>query len=189
MNTKRNVFGGKNANSVYVPMSETEQEVIQRLVETHELLIMVHGWGVVDHPKLTVGDAQVMIPITLRFDRPEFPIPVKYFDLELRTLSGISLFREQQPTMYDGMPLMISAGVEIQMIWHIGIKCMDPRLVKMILPGAIGLTSRIIDKDSGNQTQIGNMKLDSAVVRTLNSVRQGEARVRARKLKRINGGK
>lgn len=180
-----NQFGGKNARSVYVPMSETEQEVIARLIEAGDLEVVIHGWGVVDKPKLTAGDAQVMIPLTLRFDRPEFPIPVSHFDLELRTRSGLSLFREQQPTIYNNQPLMVMAGTEISMIWHIGIKCMDPKIVKMILPSAIGLTSRVIDKETGKVTLLGNMKLDSARVRTLEKIRQGEARVRAEKVKAL----
>jgi hypothetical protein len=183
--TDRNPFGGKNPRSIYVPMSETEQEVISRLIETDALEVVIHGWGVIDKPKLTVGDAQVMIPLTLRFDRPEFPVPVHYFDLELRTRSGLSLFREQQPTVYNDKPLMVMAGTEISMVWHIGIKCMDPRLVKMLLPSATGLTSRVIDKETGKDTLLGNMKLDPAKAKTLDRVRRGEALVRANKVKAL----
>jgi hypothetical protein len=181
----RNAFGGKNPNSIYVPMSETEQEVVARLIENGDLQVVIHGWGVVDKPKLTVGDAQVMIPMTIRFDRPEQPVGVTYFDLELRTLSGYTIFREQHPTIYNGQPLMVMAGTEISMVWHIGIKFMDPRLVKMILPGAVGLTSRVLDKDTGAATAHGNMKLDPARAQTLAAVRRGEAKVRADKEKAL----
>jgi hypothetical protein len=183
MSNGRNAFGGKNPNSIYVPMSETEQEVVSRLIENGDLQVVIHGWGVVDKPKLTLGDAQVMIPMTIRFDRPDQPVGVTYFDLELRTLSGYKLFREQHPTIYNGQPLMVMAGTEISMVWHIGINHMDPRLVKAILPGAVGLTSRVLDKDTGRATVTGNMKLDAAKERTLAAVRRGEAKVRADKEK------
>lgn len=181
--SKHNIFGGKNPNSIYVPMSETEQEVISRLVDNDELEVVLHGWGIVDKPKLTVGDAQVMIPLTIRFDRPENPVGVTYFELELRTRSGISLFREKQPTLVNGEPLMVMAGTEISMVWHIGVKCMSPDLVKQILPRAIGLTSRVIDKETGRDTVLGNMKLGATQQRILTKVRQGEAFVRSEKAK------
>jgi hypothetical protein len=80
---------------------------------------------------------------------------------------------------------MVMAGTEISMVWHIGIKFMDPRLVKMILPGAVGLTSRVLDKDTGAATAHGNMKLDPARAQTLAAVRRGEAKVRADKEKAL----
>lgn len=181
--TGRNPFGGKNARSLYVPMSETEQEVIHRLIESGDLEVVVHGWGIVDRPRVTAGDAQVMIPLTLLFDRPQVPMPVYEFDLELRTRSGLSLFRERQSAVYDNKPLMIGAGTEISMIWHIGIKAMDPRVVKTILPGAVGLTSRVIDKETGKITSQGNMKLDPMRARTIERIRAGEAASRRHKAK------
>lgn len=69
--SERNPFGGKNSHSLYVPMSETEQEFVSRLVETGDLIVKVHGWGVVPNPSVTLGDLQVIIPLTLKFDRPE----------------------------------------------------------------------------------------------------------------------
>lgn len=41
----RNALGGKNKNSLYVPMSETEQEFVNRLIESGDLQVKVHGWG------------------------------------------------------------------------------------------------------------------------------------------------
>lgn len=173
-----NIFGGKNPNSLYVPMSETEQEALSRLVEAGLLQVIVHGWGYFDAPKAIFGDGQIMIPLSMTFDRPETPMAVSYFDLELRTRTGISLFREKQTTEYAGQPLMISAGVSLDMVWHIGIRAMDPALVKSLVPGAKGLTSRLIDKDTGALTATGNMKMNTAKRRILESVRRGEASVR-----------
>ena len=177
--SERNPFGGKNSHSLYVPMSETEQEFVSRLVETGDLIVKVHGWGVVPNPSVTLGDLQVIIPLTLKFDRPEVPIPVPYFDLELLTGSGISLYREKQPCEYGGQPLSVGSGTVIQMIWHIGIRAMDPNLVKMMMPGTVGLTSRRFDKDTGALTLTGNMDLDAAQKRLIELVTAGENNVRA----------
>lgn len=173
-----NIFGGKNPNSLYVPMSETEQEALSRLVEAGLLQVIIHGWGYFDAPKAIFGDGQIMIPLSMTFDRPETPMAVRYFDLELRTRTGISLFREKQTTEYAGQPIMVSAGVSLDMVWHIGIKVMDPALVKSLVPGAKGLTSRLIDKDTGALTSTGNMKMNAAKRRLLETVRRGEAAVR-----------
>jgi len=174
-----NVLGGKNRNSLYVPMSETEQEFISRLIEAEDLMVQVHGWGVVPNPKVVLGDLQLVIPLTLRFDRPEVPIAVSFFDLELLTQAGISLFREKQPCEYGNQPVLVGAGTEIQMIWHIGIKAIDPKLLKSLMPGAKGLTSRMVDKDTGALTLTGNMKVNSDQRKLISLVREGEARVQA----------
>ena len=36
----KNIFGGGNPNSIYVPMSEVEQEAVSRLVESKDLRIV-----------------------------------------------------------------------------------------------------------------------------------------------------
>lgn len=183
----QNAFGGKNPKSVYVPMSETEQEAISRLLEAKLLEVVIHGWGLIADPKVQFGDKQVMIPISVTFDRIKTPVAVHYFDLELRTKNGYCLFRERQSAVYDGKPVMIQAGTELNMIWHIGIKCMDPALVKSIVPGAIGLTSRTIDKETGRATAQGNYKGLSADKRgTLGAIQRGEDRIKAEK--KSNGG-
>lgn len=177
----KNPFGGGNPNSAYTPMSETEQEFISRLVERGDLQVRIHGWGIVPNPSITVGDLRVVIPMTLRFDRPKIPMAVHYFDLELLTGSGVSLFREKQPTVYDGHPLMVGEGTEVQMVWDIAVKVMDPKLVKMYLPGTVGLTSRLIDKDTKDVTLTGNMTLDSSKKHLLGIVREGEQRLKDEK--------
>jgi len=179
MSNGHNTFGGKNPNSLYVPMSETEQEFVSRLVESGDLVVKVHGWGVVPNPTVKLGDLQVVIPLTLKFDRPEIPIPVHHFDLELLTGSGISLYREKQPCEYDGQPLSVGSGTVIQMVWHIGIRAMDPKLVKMLMPGVVGLTSRRFDRDTGDITLTGNMSLDANQKNLIGIVTEGENNVRA----------
>jgi hypothetical protein len=176
---EKNTFGGGNPRSLYTPMSETEQEVLERLVETRDLIVKIVGWGILPHPKATQGDLRVAIPIQITFDAPEVPIPVFNFDLELWSRTyGVLLFKERYSTVYNGQPLFVGSGTHLSMIWDIAIQRMDPKMVKMMKPGAIGLTSRWTDKDTGDMTLLGNSQLTSEQKRKLLEVRAGEAFVR-----------
>lgn len=173
-----NAFGGGNNNSLYTPMSEVEQEVIARLIESGSLRVNIVGWGHVNRPRVTFGDLRVSVAFRLEFDRPEVPMPVTHFDLELRTEDGRLLYKERQSAEYNGQPLQIAAGVYLDMIWDIAIRHMDPKLVKSVMPKAIGLTSRLIDKDTGAATLTGNMALNDETKALLIKLRKGEATVR-----------
>ena len=173
-----NAFGGGNDKSLYTPMSEVEQEVIARLIESGSLRVNIVGWGHVNRPRVTFGDLRVSVAFRLEFDRPEVPMPVTHFDLELRTEDGRLLYKERQSAEYNGQPLQIAAGVYLDMIWDIAIRHMDPKLVKSVMPKAIGLTSRLIDKDTGAATLTGNMALNEETKALLIKLRKGEATVR-----------
>lgn len=175
--TGRNQFGGKNPLSLYVPMTDVEQEFIDRIRTSGELRVTIHQWGFVDNPELIVGDSQVVIPIDITFVAPPVPIPVSTFDMEL-TYKGVSLFRETQSVEYGGKPLDVGAGTHLQMMWHVSIKAIDPRLIKSFMPGAVGLTSRVLDRDTGDITLRGNMHLNTENQRILHVLRQGEEAVR-----------
>ena len=175
----KNPFGGV-AGSLYTPMSEDEQEVLDRLIAARDLDVTVKGWGYVRGVQAgKAGDLRIAIPLTLDFERPEVPIPVHYFDLELRTGSGILLFAERQSTIYNNAPLMIGAGTSLQMVWDLAIHHMDPALVKALKPGALGLTSRWIDKDTGDITMLGNTRMGARDTTLLRKLRHGEAMNRA----------
>lgn len=175
----KNPFGGR-AGSMYTPMSEDEQEVLDRLVASRDLDVFIKGWGHIRGVQAgKTGDLRIAIPLTMNFDRPEVPIPVHYFDLELRTGSGILLFKERQSTVYNNSPLMIGTGTSLQMVWDIAIKHMDPKLVKALKPGATGLTSRWIDKDTGDITMLGNTRMGARDKALLRKLRQSEAANRA----------
>lgn len=164
----KNAFGGGNNKSLYIPMSDTEQEVLERLVSSQDIEVHVVGWGVVNRPRVSFGDLRLKIEFNLTFNRPETPMPVSYLDLELRTRSGLLLFKQQYPTVYGGNPILVAAGVTIGMVWDIAIKDMDPALVKAIKPGAVGLT-----------TAEGNRRLTPEKARLERLIRAGEARVKA----------
>ena len=178
MSDDKNVFGGANAHSLYVPLTEDEQEVMGRLVEADDLELVIHGWGVLHKPKIIVGDLRISIQFTLSFNAPETLQPIHYVDLELRTRAGMSLFKQRQPTVVNGQPLMVAAGVFVDMAWDIALHHIDPKVVKMIKPGVIGLTSRRLDKETGEPTFRGNMDLTPEKKKLLRVLEDGNRKVR-----------
>lgn len=177
MSQDKNDFGGR-AGSLYVPMTELEQEAISRLVEAGDLQVHILEWGIVNNPRIVFGDARVSFFFRLDFDRPEVPMDVYYFDLELRTGSGQLLFGpDRQSVEYGGKPFSVAAGVFVDMVWDIQVMAMDPRLVKA-LTGARGLTSRLQDRDTKEISLMGNMSLDSRKKDKIVRMRQGERAVK-----------
>ena len=174
----KNRFGGI-AKSNYTPLSEIEQEAISRLVDARSLRIIIKGWGVVERPRVVFGDLRLGIAFRMNFSKPEFPTPVHFFDLELRTHSGILLFAERQSAMYDGKPVTVCQGMFLDMVWDIDVMAIDPKIVKALVPGALGLTSRFQDRDTGELSLFGNNRMRSEDRAELIKLRQGEAAVRA----------
>lgn len=179
MSQDKNAFGGGNSQSLYVPMSDVEQEALARLVDSGDLVVHVVGWGVVHKPTIIYGDLRVSIMFRLNFDKPDVPIPVSGFDLELRTGSGLLLLKKWMKTEYDNKPIPCGGGIYYDMAWDIAIHHMDPRLVKALVPGATGLTSRVFDPDTKDPTLTGNMHVTSEQRKQLVTLRKGEAAVRA----------
>lgn len=180
-----NIFGGGNSRSLYTPMSEVEQEAVARLVDSGDLQVVVVGWGYVQRPRITFGDLRVSVAFRMNFDRPEFPIPVYSLDLELRTGSGALLFRDRQPTMYGGNPIQVAQGVFLDLVWDIAVRSIDPALVKALVPGATGLTSRLQDRDTGQMTLTGNMHLSAGEREVLRNLRAGERAARESTVERL----
>lgn len=160
-NHDKNLFGGANPHGLYVPMTETEQEVLDRLIQSQDLEIEIKGWGVVHNPWAKFGDHRIGLQWTLMFNKPA--VPIYYFDLELRVASSqLFLLQKRYPTALNGQPELIGAGREIQFNWDIAIDHMSSELVKAIVPGAIGITSRRLDRDTGLRTLRGNMDLSDS---------------------------
>ena len=178
MSRDKNPFGGSNPHGIYVPMSETEREALSRLVERDDLLVIVKDWGVVYQPGVTIGEHRVTVVFRLTFDRPAIPIPVYFLELELKTRTGVLLFKAKQSIMYDNQPRLIGADLFLDMAWDISIHHMDPKLVKLLMPSATGLTSRRIDRDTGEATDEGNMHLDAKQKNLLHLLSKGEKTVR-----------
>jgi len=180
-----NIFGGKNVNAHYTPLSEDEQEVLERLAKAGQYKVKVVGWGHVDQPQVRFGDARLQFQWKMAFTEPLVHIPVYAFDLELWTHSGIFLLKTTQKITVGGEPVLCGAGVEIHLAWDIQLQQIDPEIVRAIKPGAHGLTSRL-----------GNMKLTQAQKQQLHNLREGEAAVRkmdadeaAKLAKKASGGR
>jgi hypothetical protein len=164
----RNIFGGRNPNGLYTPLSDDEQEVLERLAASGEFKLIIKDWGFVDKPKIRFGDARLEVSWNMVFDRPQFPMPLPFLHLELWTHSGHFLIGEKLPMQVNGAPLQVCQGVAIDMAWDILIRQMDPKLVRAIKTGSVGLTTRI-----------GNQNLDLQQQRALRTLRKHEARIRA----------
>lgn len=160
LNNMSNIFGGGNAKHLYIPLTEIEQEFISRLVETKDLQIVVHGWQTITEIRPVFGDKNLHLHFNFQFNNIE-PKEVYFFDMELQTGAGATLYKEKMPCEYDGKPLKVCAPMILAMAWDISINMIDPKLIKALMPNVIGLTSRRIDKDSGFATIEGNMKLDA----------------------------
>ena len=174
MSDDKNRWGGGNRLFNYTPLSEIEQEAISRMVESQNLVINIVGWGKVEKPRVSFGDLRLGLKWRMDFDRPAAPTPIHWLDLELRTRSGVLLFKERQSTLYGGNPVTVCAGVFLDMAWDIALTALDPKLVKMIMPNSFGLTSRFTDKDTGELSLFGNQNFNSTDRIALRVLREKE---------------
>ncbi len=148
-------------------MSETELEVLQRLVDSKDLRVVIVDWGIAHEPTISFGDKRIRFQFDAVFHAPIIPIPVFYLDFEIQTQAGEPIHRVRQPTVYGGEPLLLGAGHAYSFVVDIAIDHMDPAFVRRIKPGAHGLTTRR-----------GNMHLTTDVQELLHQVEEGEAKVR-----------
>lgn len=177
----QNAFGGGNPNSLYVPMTEVEQELVSRLVETGDLRVIIHGWGHFDNPQVIIGDARIGIPLSVTFSAPDVPLPVTSLVLELCTQSGVTLFKKEEVIATKENPVLIGSGITLEMQWDIMVHHMSPELVKRLMPSAIGLTSRRLDRVTGEVTLTGNMKVSDDQKRLLQILQAGEQSVKRKR--------
>lgn len=182
---ERGLLGSGNANGLYIPISETEQEALDRLISADDLEVHVKGWGIIHHPQIHAGDLRVGCHFQLLFNRPDVPTPVYFFDLELRTRGGLKLYAERQPCVYNGQPLQIAAGVVLDMVWDIALRHMDPKVVKALVPHAWGLTSRRQDKDTGVMTNFGNMQFTPEQKAAAHLLQNAEADLKKQDLAKV----
>jgi hypothetical protein len=178
----RNPFGGKNPHGMYVPLTDDELEVLERLAEAGEFKLVVKDWGHVTgfrrgrydpntwhanpFPLVVFGDKRISFYFRLSLTAPVVPQPNWYFDMEVWAL-GFCLFRQRMPTESGGNPIQVAAGIDLDLALDVAIDKIDPAIVKTIKPKAIGLTTRH-----------GNMRLGAAERRLLSKVQAGERAVR-----------
>ena len=65
-------------------------------------------------------------------------------------------------------------GVELEMVWDISIRHIDPKVIKLLLPSNTGLTSRLQDSLTGEFTITGNMRLDKDLTQKAYEIRKRE---------------
>jgi hypothetical protein len=190
MTKDTNPFGGKNPHGMYVPLTDDEMEVLERLALAQEFKVVVKDWGRIENfqlgryspetwagkPLVTFGDKRLSFYFNMNFTAPLVPQPNWYFDMEVWAL-GYKLFpglpTNENPypgrlaTEVGGNPIQIAAGMSLAMALDVGLDKIDPAIVKEVKPKAIGLTTRH-----------GNMHLDTHHQRLLGQLRAGEAKVR-----------
>jgi hypothetical protein len=139
-----NIFGGKNVNSLYVPMTETEQEFFDRLFSSDDLEIRIQDWGYVSQFRHILGDLRVSLHFNLAFQKPEgFYIPVSFLTLQLAYRDGGEvLYEDTLPTMINNKPLQVTAGMCLDLAWDIAVQNVNRKWIKKLMPKHIGLTTR-----------------------------------------------
>lgn len=181
-NTDKNPFGGKNPHGMYVPLTDTELEVLERLALGGDFKVVIKDWGYVENfqlgkfdqntwqgqPIVQFGDKNIHFFFLMNFSAPIVPQPNYFFDLEVWA-KGRKLFGPiREPTTIAGNPIQIVAGMQLGMALDVALHDINPELVKTIKPGAIGLTSRH-----------GNMNLTIQQQRMLKEMEENNRRVRA----------
>jgi hypothetical protein len=168
MKKDKNIFGGGNANAVYTPMSETEQEFLSRLRDSQELILEVKGFGEMPVTNFIIGDHRLGIEFTITFQTKDNGIQVvPFLDLVLRTRSKVVLYTDRQAfNDINGNPMMVSTGLSVPMQWDIGINKIDPEVIKTVMPH-VGLTTRR-----------GNEKFTEEQHLTYRALRKGEAKAK-----------
>lgn len=119
----------------YTPLSATEQDVVGRMIEGQDLYVEVVGWGFHPNPTITSGDKRIQVRFPIEFTKPEgLVMPVRKLQLELKVRDGRTVFRDTKPTIINGQPLQVSAGVQIDLIWDIMLDSISEDARKLVLP-------------------------------------------------------
>lgn len=125
----------KHKNGHYVPLSEKEQDVVQRMLENEDLYVQIVDWGYHPSPKITAGDKRVQIRFPMEFNRPVgLEIPVRYFRLRLKMRNGRTVAEKVESTVYNNQPLYITAGMRIDLVWDLALDSISEEVQNMILP-------------------------------------------------------
>lgn len=159
----KNPFGGGNPNGLYVPLTDDERDAIDRARE-RGVVVKVRGLGVFPATKVVVGDHRVSVGFTVRVEAPK---TINEFAHSVETEDGIVLASETIPCLQQGKPMMLRPGEEVEMEIHISLTHLDPKVLRTLRPGATGLTSRRLDRDTGDFSFAGNMQLSDEQRRLL----------------------
>ena len=122
----------------YEPLTDDEQEILQRLKDDNDLYVEIKDWGYHLNPHITVGDKRIQVRFPMHFVKPFFPQPVWSFTLLLKTRDGRTLYQSKESTMYDNQPLMVQAGLDVDLAWDIQIGQISAEFQSLIRPGFVG---------------------------------------------------
>lgn len=175
-----NIFGGGNKLATYVPLTDVELEVLERLALGGDFSLVIREWGTVKNfkyqkvdpntwngtPSVYFGDKRISFWFVMNLKRPEMPQPNYYFDIEVWA-RGRKLFQAKHDTTYGGKPIEVVRGLQLGIAFDVALHSISPELIKQIKPGTFGLTSRH-----------GNMDLDANKARTLHNLLKSEKQVR-----------
>lgn len=132
--------------SVYTPLTDDEQDVLQRMIEGQDAYVEVVGWGFHPAPKITAGDKRVQVRFPMEFHKPQgFAVPVNYFDLRLRLRDGRIVFSDRKSCRYSNQPLFIEAGLQLDLIWDIALDQISDDFKDQFLPRLKGNTVMSIE--------------------------------------------
>ena len=179
-NLEKNPFGGKNPHGMYVPLTDTELEVLERLALGQDFKLVIKDWGYVEHfrlgqwnpetwdgsPIVQFGDKRIAFYFTMNLSAPAIPQPNYYFDFEVWA-KGHMLFATRQETTNGGKPIQVCAGMQLGLALDVALDRIDPKIIREIKPGAVGLTTRH-----------GNMKLNVHEQRMLRDLQNAERKIR-----------
>lgn len=150
-----NPLGGANPHGLYVPITPDEQDGIERAKE-RGVVVKVSGLGVFPSTHVTIGDHRVSVGFTVSVKEPR---SLTQFSHSVETEDGIVLAAETISCIQMGQPMRLLPGEEVEMEIHISVARIDPKVLRQLRPGVTGLTSRRVDRDTGEFSFAGNMQL------------------------------
>ena len=133
----------------YIPLLEDEQEALQRMIEGEDAYVEIVGWGYHGTPTITAGDKRIQVRFHMEFVKPVgVSIPVKFFTLRLKLRNGHIVFEDTKTTVFNGLPLFVSAGLQIDMVWDISVDKLSKEFQDTFLPGIKGRVVAAIEGGS-----------------------------------------
>jgi hypothetical protein len=125
--------------SYYRPLVDNEQEALLRMIEGQDAYVEIEGWGFHSAPKITAGDKRLQVRFQLEFSKPAFyQVAVRELTLVLRLRDGREVFRDTKSVVYSGQPLMVQAGVCLDLVWDMALDSISQDFLDIFLPGFKG---------------------------------------------------
>lgn len=132
----------------YKPLSEREEDAINRMTEREDLMVEIEGWGYHVNPDISVGDKRIQIKLNMEFTRPKgIEANVKQFHLKLKMRDGRVLAESIESTIQNYQPLKVTAGRQVGMVWDLAIDEVPDDVIGTVIPETRGEKQASIDGD------------------------------------------